>query len=206
MRKNKTKGNKVKKIVDNHKKITLVSIDYQQLTEAIVKANIEIKKKEAEEEYLIKQEQKNELKRIMRQKDYPTNEKWYCKMYHNFCNFMALFWSVMTLKKKNVQSDIFTFIIIKTILYLILFITKWIFYLAFLVFFILFMIDLLISGGNFEMLPLFLSILLLVYARIFRVAQIEIDNIQDGDKLTTLLSVFISVIAAIVSILSLISK
>lgn len=88
-------GQKKQNNQKKQKEITQVNeIEESALTQAIVRAYQIIEKNKKEEEAILANQAKKEWQRVIGQKEYPDNEKWFWKKIHTIRNNWNAMWSL----------------------------------------------------------------------------------------------------------------
>lgn len=184
-----------------------LTLDYQKLASAIVEAEMRAREyREAER----KKEQKKiqeEWNKIINYKEYPLSNSKIVNWLHSVRNGMVVFFKILTLKKEDAKFDVATTSLMRLALNAIFAVIKWVLYiLAFL----------LVASSvysfeqkdfvEFKVVLFIYAVLSFTVARIFRVAQFEVDHIEERDFLTTTLSVATSFFAMVLAILALFVK
>ena len=193
-KKKKTKNNQ-----QNTPSAVEKSLDEKVLAREIIKAHAEYElHKKAEEE---KKEQKlqEEWLKILDQKEYPKDEKWYLQKYHEFRNDFFLLKNLLFIKAKDVRDMRATFGLMRLAVISILAICKWILYLC---------AASMIYGIWDEAIDLPLGVMfafvLWVFARIFRIASFEMEKMKDGNLLTAIFSGVLSFVAVVIAIVAIV--
>lgn len=189
----------------NVKSDSKIEIDYDKLAMAIVKAH-QISA-ENDKTNSLKQEQKSkqEWNDIIGYKEYPENENCFLKRVHSIKNDLTIFVKTIFFKKENAKADYITFSLLKMVLSGLIGIIKWIFY--------VFAVILLLSTFfKIENKCIFLTLKIeylsfafgfFIIACILRIAVFEVENMKDRTLLMSILSVLISIVAAILALVAL---
>lgn len=198
--KNKNDKNAKKNIEKKAKGTTTkqIVVDESILSQAIISAYRTIQQERMEQEKAQKEKDSSEWNEILRQIEYPQDEKWYKSKLHNVRNMWRAFWKIFFLKPSEVKDARATFALISLVtigilgtcicgLYMLIF---YIFYAMFI--------------GNVDVvLGLVVSFSAWVFARILRIASLEIGKMKDGNLLLAIFSGSVSFVALIVSIIAL---
>ena len=97
-------GQKKQNNQQKQKEITQVNeLEESALTQAIVRAYQIIEKNKKEEEARLANQAKKEWQRVIGQKEYPDNEKWFWKKIHAIRNNWNAMWSLFFFKSENVR-------------------------------------------------------------------------------------------------------
>jgi len=173
------------------------TIDTKDLTDAIVEAYqiIEVKKKRQENE--LEEQEKKEWQKIIGQKDYPESEKWWSKIFHKGTNYLSAVWTLLFFKKEDVRDLRMTFGLMKLAVEGLFDFSKSGLYII-LIYILCDMFHNGIGGFSNPLMAFFIWFL----ARVFRVASFEVENIKDGNLLTSIFSASISFVAVIVAIVA----
>ena len=189
MGKKKDKTNKSEKTVLSN----ALEIDYDKLADAIVKAQIIAKEKE---------------QKIQEEKKAQENEAWRRQFGYEEGKpgtRITSFARLLFVKKKDIKGDRATFALLQMSAELILAIAKWALYLFFagclLVPFYAYCTKQPLSVGE-TITGVLMGILAFIYARMLRIAEIEIDNLTDREYLNTIIASITALIAMVVSIIS----
>ena len=174
------------------------TIDEKLLAREIVKAYEEAERyKNAEKEKQEKKEHEEWLK-FLNQKEYPLNEKWFLRKYHEFRNDFLGVRKLLFIKKEEVRDVRATFGLLRLAVIGVFSLCKWILYVC--------AVWLIYCVWNHTVelaLGTTISIALWVFARMFRIAAFEVEKIQDGNLIIALFSgvlSFVAVVTAIVAI------
>ena len=174
------------------------TIDEKLLAREIVKAYEEAEHyKNAEKEKQEKKEHEEWLQ-FLNQKEYPLNEKWFLRKYHEFRNDFLGVRKLLFIKKEEVRDVRATFGLLRLAVIGVFSLCKWILYVC--------AAGLIYCVWNHTVelaLGTTISIALWVFARMFRIAAFEVEKIQDGNLIIALFSgvlSFVAVVTAIVAI------
>lgn len=189
MGRKKEKMNKPEKPVVNN----FLDIDYDKLASAIVNAQVVAKEKEQKSE-----EEKKTRDNEVWKKQFGYDES---KPVTRITSFIRL----LFVKKKDIKGDRATFALLKMSAELILAIAKWALYLFFagclLVPIYAYCTKQPLSVGEI-ITGVLMGLLAFIYARILRIAEIEIENLTDREYLNTIIASITALIAMVVSIIS----
>lgn len=173
-------------------------IDYEKLTDAIVKSQEiveDCKQKKAEQtdenNYL-------EWRKKLGIKEYPENENFIKKLFHDICNIFKIYWSFMTFKNKDVNDDLITFNLMKMSLTAIFTTFQYFLYLIYLSTIIMAIMSDIVMWNY-----IIIASMSFVFAQLFRISEMEIEKIRDRNYLISILSAVTCFIAMIVAIISL---
>ena len=192
-KKNRTRNNK-----QNTSYAMEKIIDEKLLAREIVKAYEEAERyRNAEKEKQEKKEHEEWL-RFLNQKEYPLNEKWFLRKYHEFRNDFFAAKKLLFIKEKEVRDIRATFGLMKLAVAGIFSLCELVLYICAVWLICLVCNDKikLVAGGA-------IAFVLWVFARIFRIAAFEAGKIQDGNLIIALFSgvlSFVAVVTAIVAI------
>ena len=197
MKNKKQKQNKNIKKQQNIVNSNPITIDKQMMVDAIVKSYQIIVKQKVEKELEIERKEKQEWQKIMGQKEYPENEKWYLKRLHIARNDFVLIWNLLFFKSKNARDLRATFGLIKLSVVEIVKLCKWcLYFVSFAV-----VISAFQNGGK-NLSNLIIAFLMWAFARLFRIASFEVEKVKDGNLLIALFSGTISFVAMVVAIIA----
>lgn len=192
-------GQKKQNNQQKQKEITQVNeIEESALTQAIVRAYQIIEKNKKEEEARLANQAKKEWQRVIGQKEYPDNEKWFWKKIHAIRNNWNAMWSLFFFKSENVRDIRTTLGLMQLAVIGIFTICKWCLY-----FISLAMVYLILINGADVVSHLSFAFVAWMFARIFRIAVFEIEKMKDGNLLIAIFSGCISFAAMVVAIITL---
>ena len=172
-------------------------IDYERLADAIVKAHERIAKTEAKERESQEKAEHDEWFNIIGYVEYPENEHLLLKIWHSVKNDVAIFKSVITFKEKDAKKPRLSFELIRYGTSSIYGICKVILYLI-----ALFFLSVLIWGVGPNKAYGLLSIPILMFASIIRIAQMEVKNLKDKELLNTIFSANMAFVGTVLAALS----
>ena len=169
------------------------------LAREIIKAHEEYELyKTAEKEKAEKKCQEEWLK-ILNQKEYPSNEKWFLRKYHKFRNDVFLFRNLLFIKAKDVRDMRATFALMRLAVMGIFTLCKWILY---------FCAASMMYGVWDKTIGLIfgcmIALIMWVFARIFRMASFEVEKIDDGNLIIAIFSGALSFVAVVIAIVAII--
>lgn len=174
------------------------TIDEKLLAREIVKAYEEAERyKNAEKEKQEKKEHEEWLK-FLNQKEYPLNEKWFLRKYHEFRNDFLGVRKLLFIKKEEVRDVRATFGLLRLAVIGVFSLCKWILYVC-----AVWLICLACNDTIKLVAGAAIAFVLWVFARIFRIAAFEIEMIQERNLIIALFSgalSFVAVVTAIVAI------
>ncbi len=192
-------GQKKQNNQQKQKEITQVNeIEESALTQAIVRAYQIIEKNKKEEEARLANQAKKEWQRVIGQKEYPDNEKWFWKKIHAIRNNWNAMWSLFFFKSENVRDIRTTLGLMQLAVIGIFTICKWCLY-----FISLAMVYLILINGVDVVSHLSFAFVTWMFARVFRIAVFEIEKMKDGNLLIAIFSGCISFAAMVVAIITL---
>lgn len=190
----------------NSQQYVKTDINYDKLAEAIVKAYKTIKTTEEKESEKQSKEERKEWLNIIGYKEYSEGENWLLKKWHSMKNDFATLKCIFTFKAKDAKTPRLTFELIRLGTGLIYGLCEFLLYLL---------------GAFFVVSPfvlqdtipidyayIALGFLSVFFARIIRIAKLEVENIKDKELLNMIFSanmtfwgVILAVIAIIIQIL-----
>lgn len=192
-------GQKKQNNQQKQKEITQVNeLEESALTQAIVRAYQIIEKNKKEEEARLANQAKKEWQRVIGQKEYPDNEKWFWKKIHAIRNNWNAMWSLFFFKSENVRDIRTTLGLMQLAVIGIFTICKWCLY-----FISLAMVYLILINGADVVSHLSFAFVTWMFARVFRIAVFEIEKMKDGNLLIAIFSGCISFAAMVVAIITL---
>ena len=182
------------------------NFDYQKFADAMFEAQKRAKEAEAAEIEKAISVRQADWHKILKQKEYPPSKYWFVNKFRSFWNGFKLFWKLITLKKSEAKYDAATF----TLLCVSLSALLWLIKVALYIVAIGFVITSFYSFKENTFVPFNISIMLwaiipFLLARIARIAQFEVQHIEDRNYLLGILSSMAAFIAMILSIISLMS-
>lgn len=173
-----------------------VTIDYDKLTEAIIKAYKEIRKDEEIEKIRQEEIAREEWYKILGCKKCPDSAKWLERQYFTLRNSVMMLRSATFFKKENVKDPRVAFNFLRQLLWQIFGLCEWGLYVLGVAVFLL-------SVGTQHNLALILyTVMIVLFARIFRIIKFEVDNIKDNSLLISFFSAITSLVAMIISIVA----
>ncbi len=200
----KNSNNKQKK---NNKQTPVVvpeNFDYQKFADAMFEAQKRAKDAEIKDADAKKQEKLKEWHKILRYKEYPESKHKIVNWFHKARNGIVVFYSLMTIKRKDAILDVATNSLLHLALDAILAIIKLGLYLVAACFAIASIYSLQQKAiVPFNIAYLCYSIISFMFARIVRLAQFEVDKISDKEYLLGLLSAITSFVAMVLAVIAL---
>ena len=183
--------------------LMLEAFDYQKFAEAMVNAQLKAKEKEDGVNAQKNNADIEKWQKMLGYKEYADNEKWYLKWFHNLKNFVGVFLHLLFLKKENATFDFATLVLLQLFLNAVFGVIKWTLYIlaGFLTFLTVYSPEKGIFA--FNALPLIYSCLLFVLARLVRIAQFEIENMEERGYLIGMLSAVASFVAMVIALFAL---
>lgn len=183
----------------NSSSISIKNIDEKVLAREIIKAHEEYEHYRQTEKEKEEKKRQEEWLKTLNQKEYPSNEKWIWRKYHQIRNDFFLFKNLLFIKAKDVKDMRATFGLMRLAVIGIFALCKWILYLC---------ASAMVYGvwSKAIELPLGLMIafVLWVFARIFRIASFEIEKIEDGNLIIAIFSGVLSFVAVVIAIVAII--
>lgn len=184
-----------------HVKSKPVEIDYEKLADAIVAAHERIEK----ETTRTSAEDIRHWQEVIGRKDYSHIKNRVKRACLNGINFVRCTLKLLFLKKKDAKTDRTTFVLLKTLLVDIFSLAKWFLYLL--------AFSLTLSsfydtaqqkiGVTFNGLYIFYALFAWIVARMFRLAALEVDNMEDRNYLLAIFSSVTSFVAMILALIAL---
>lgn len=178
--------------------VNVNEIEENTLTQAIVKAYQIIEENKKEEENRLANKAKKEWQKVIGQKEYPQNEKWYLKKVHEIRNNWNAMWSLFFFKSENVRDIRTTLGLMQLAVIGIFTICKWCLY-----FISLAMVYSVLTNCADVISHLSFAFATWMFARVFRIAVFEIEKMKDGNLLIAIFSGCISFVAMVVAIITL---
>lgn len=201
-------GNKKSKRQKSNDQQVLVTIpanfDYQKFADAMFQAQLRAKEQEKDKKEKDSQIKQNEWHNILKYKEYPNSKYKISNWFHSARNGFVVFYKMMTLKRKEAKFDTVTVSLLHFALNEILALIKWTFYII--------ALSLAISSFYsfeekvaipFRFIFLCYGGLSFVFARIVRIAQFEVDHINEREYLIGILSAITSFVAMIIAVIAL---
>lgn len=181
-----------------------VEIDYDKLADAIVKAHDRIKLQEQIEQDNEQKQSNDQWNSIIHYKNYPETRNIFLRGVWEFRNLITVLFSIVFFKKKYANDDVVTFGLMRLALSSLFRIIKWLLYAVFLI--MLFGIFYSLERKEWITQPIYIlySFGALLFARLFRVAEFEAENMHDRQNLIGILSALSAFLALIVAIISLV--
>lgn len=181
-----------------------VEIDYDKLADAIVNAHDRIKEQEQNEQCEAQEKQEARWHTVIHYKDYPETRNIFLRGIREVRNAVVVLFSAVFFRKKYAKDDIVTFGLMRMAIVSTLGLIKLMLYLAaFLLFLCVFYS---FDDKTWIARPMYLlySFVAFIFARMFRVAAFEADNLNDKQSIIGILSALSAFLALIVAIISLV--
>ena len=193
--------NKKKKYVNSvHKSTDRADLDYNKLTESIVKANEIIDSKAQSKAENINKEKRAEWERVIGYKPCPNEENLFVRYFYKFRNTTLMFFNLITFKKEDTLDDVSMSALLRLALIAILTVVKWMFYIAAIVLACKTGYDIHFKEYSFLHLYIPIAIVSFFIGRMVRIAAFEAENIEDKNYMITILSAITSLIAMVVAV------
>ena len=176
-----------------------VEIDYEKLADAIVAAHERIEKKAAR----TSEEDIRNWKEVIGRKDYSHVKNRVKRACLNGLNFGRCTLKLLFLKKKDAKTDRVTFVLLKTLLVDTFSLAKWFLYLLSFVLIFSSFYDLAQKRFAFNGSYIVYALFAWIIARLFRLAALEVDNMEDRNYLLAIFSSVTSFIAMILALIAL---
>lgn len=189
-----------------------VTIDYDKLAEAIVKANKIIKEDEQNLALKQKEQENKEWNETMGYKIYPEDETGIKKVFHSILNSIVVCWNTFNLNPRKIKDDTVVFLLMQSVVSSFFSVLKIILYLGAALFLLLFVLSFFPDYAwsiSHKILSLVICIFLFIYGKMFRLAALEIDNMTDRQYVVGIfsgLSAFLALIVAIISLIVAVMK
>lgn len=171
-----------------------VDIDYDKLAKAIVSAQNQVDEDKVKEQERQTEERLKEWHKIVHYKEYSENSGKIKIFLYNIRNAACGFYALITFKRKNAKNDSTTFVLLQSATSNLFSAIKWILYVI-TIFIVLAVIQ------NHKPVWLIYGLGSFTFARIFRVASFEIDNMKDRQYLIAIFSAITSFLALIIAII-----
>ncbi len=172
--------------------------DYNNLTNAIIKAHYYIR----EQEEKIVDKETEEWQKTIGLKDY-SEYKGFIGSFLRFSNKLSCFKKVLFLKKEEAKTSRTTYLLIRSAAEGMFSFVKWILYFVALCLFIGAFIDLQNKTLHFYPICLIYSLLSWLVARIVRIGSFEISNMKDRQQLLAIISVVTAMISLVIAVIAL---
>lgn len=179
------------------------TFDYQKLADALVNAQLKAKKKENKLTEQKNKEADAEWRRIIGYKEYDARKKWPIKVFYALRNDIVLLYHILFFKKENAKYDVVTFALLKLSLSTIFALFKFALYLIAIAFLVVVFYPTTKEAFSHCLVSLCFAFLSFMIARVFRIAQFEIENMKERELFIGILSTVTSFVAMVVAILSL---
>ena len=176
--------------------------DYEKLALAIVKAQ-ELSKQ------MLEKEKTDKLKcntqnwhKIIGYKEHKADEKWFAGKLLSVRNFFSVFIHFLFFNKKYAKSDAMTYAILQIAMSAIFSACKWILYYISIMYILEFIESFIEPINIVNWFNFLYASVSFIFARIFRIAVFEIDNMKDRNYLITIFSATTCFIAMIIAIIA----
>lgn len=183
----------------NNSQYIKTDIDYDKLAEAIVKAHQKIKDTEEKEAQRKEKKEREDWLNIIGCKEIKDDWTWRKKKWQSFKNDCATFKTIITFKAKDAKTPRLSFELIRLGTSMIYGISSLLLYII-----ALFFLSTLIFLTGFDKIYSALAIPAFLFARIIRIAELEIENLKDRELLNTIFTAnmtFVGVVLAAVAII-----
>lgn len=172
-----------------------VDIDYDKLAKAIVIAQNQVDEDKAKEQEKQKEERLKEWHEIVHYKECPKNSGKMKTILYSIRNFVWGFCVLMTFKRKNAENVSITFNLLRLVTSIMFSIIElFLYYIACL------SIRKVVQDQPVWMICVLGSI---IFARFFRVATFEIDNMNDRQYIIAIFSAITSFLALVIAVIAL---
>ena len=180
-------------------------IDYDKLADAIVKAHNCIKEQERIEQCNERERLEAKWHEAIRYKEYSETRNVFFRIIREIRNTIVVLFSIIFFRKKYAKDDIVTFGLMKMAISSLFGIIKWLLYIVALIFLLGAFYSL--DKNEWIVQPIYIlhSFVVLVFARLFRVAAYETENMNDRQNLIGVLSALSAFLALIIAIISLVA-
>lgn len=179
-----------------------VEIDYDKLAEAILNAHDKIKEKERKKQDEEAKKQQTEWHRKIGYIEYPKDEKWTKRYIHNIRNFFVLLWTTLTFKSEYADKPRVSFELMRLATESIFGFYEFLLYVSAVLMFCALIVSRFSVQSCLGCLPL--GFVLVLFARFFRIARLEADNMTDKETLNTIFSANLAFIGAILAVVAII--
>lgn len=174
-----------------------IIFDQKTLTEAIVKAYQIIEEQEMEKKIEAEEKDKKEWYKTIGKKEYPEDEKWYLKRFHNVRNNLVILWNLLFFKSKNVRDLKTTLALMRLSVVGIFGLCKWCLY-----FISIIMIYTAFQIRENVISNIAMALTTWLFARVFRIASFEIEKMEDRNLLIAIFSGCISFVAMVIALIT----
>ncbi len=181
-----------------------VEIDYDKLADAIVKAHNHIKEQERIEQCDAQKQLETKWDEAIHYKKYPETRNIFLRGIQEIRNTIVTFLSVIFFRKKNAKNDIVTFGLMRIAISSIFGIIKWVLYAAATILLIVSFYSFSKAEWIMQPINILYSFVVFVFARLFRIAAYEAENMHDKQNLIGILSALSAFLALIVAMISLV--
>lgn len=185
----------------NNSQYIRTDIDYDKLAEAIVKAHQKVQDIEEKCAERKDKEERKEWQKTIGYIEYPETEKGFLKKWHSMRNDWAVFCSAMTFKAEYAKKPRVAFELMRLATSSLYRLCEILLYILGLAIMFVAVCAATISPIGFACIPI--GTIAWFFARIVRIAKLEVENITDKDILNTLFGAnmtFLGVILAMVAI------
>ena len=181
-----------------------VEIDYDKLADALIKAHNRIKDQERIEQRHEQKQLEAKWYEAIHYKEYPETRNIFLRGTREIRNIIVVLFSVVFFKKKYAKDDIVTFGLMRMAISSLFGIIKWLLYAVVLIMLLGSFYSFDKNEWIFQPIYILHSFVILVFARLFRVAEYEVENMKDKQNLIGILSALSAFLALIISIISLV--
>lgn len=181
-----------------------VEINYDKLADAIVNAHNRVKEQERIEQSDEQKKLEDDWDAAIHYKNYPETRNIFLQGIREIRNTIAVLFSIIFFKRKYAKDDVVTFGLMRMAISSLLGIIKVLLYLVSI--FLLLVSFYSIENKEWIMQPIYIlySFVALLFARLFRVAEYEVENMRDRQNLIGILSALSAFLALIVAIIALV--
>lgn len=188
----------------NQQQYLKTDIDYDKLAEAIVIAHQKIKAKEEKEAEDKRNTERKEWLEAIGCKPFSENEKWIKRQLYSLRNVGATIISLFTFKRKNAKNPRLSFELMRlgaTAVYGICELMLYILAVSFVVYMI-------IANGTAGSicLAVMYGFIAVLFARIVRIARMEVENCKDKEMLNMVFSANMTFVGTVLTAISLVAQ
>lgn len=178
---------------------TIVSrdIDYDKLADAIVEANDRIRLKEEKAEIKQHEQLRQEWQNVLGYKEYPKDEGVFKRKIHEIRNDFCILKSAIFFKEEDVQNTNVLYSLLNSVTASIFAVCEIVVYIITL---LLLIMPFILKSCYFLFSLAFLSF---IYARLIRIAKLEVKQIKSIDKLNNIFSAMMTFIATVLAAIAL---
>lgn len=204
------KNKKNKNTINNNPNIASQnSLTAEEMKNIIVEAMLEVEKRKSQDEIAKQEKEFEERKEILGIKDYIGDDKIRFRRVKQFFNVFYVFFKLSFIPKKKIKGNWATIVLLKFFLKMFFNIAMF----GFTVFSILlllyiplqYFVDSISTLSLLECVSnISLASLLFIFSRLFRVASVEIDNIDDRNYLFGVFASITSIVSIIIAVVSII--